>query len=468
VALAEFFAPWCGHCKRLAPEYEKAATALKQEDLPVALIKVDCTVNTETCSKHGVSGYPTLKIFRNGKDSEYKGPRKTDGIVSYMKKQVGPAAKIVHTEAELQALLKKDPNVQYVVAGFFQSAAASQLQTSFSMLSNSYRDDYVFAKITDHPELNAKYSVDEEGEGLVVFLFGEAKKYEGSSRRSDVEDFIKENSTPLIGVMNSENGEVYSKKRLPIGKVFMKVEIASVGSKHLKYYTNRLAKIAEEYKGQIQLVLADKTSLKSEAEHFNIQDDEFAFVISDSVKNTAHRYDAPDEAKIGKFDPAGYKEFVEEFLKGDAPKYVKSQRAPKNHGSVTTVVGTTFEDIVLDDEKDVMIEFYAPWCGHCKSLEPKYKEVGDKFKGNDNVVIAKMDATANDWDRSTFEVKGYPTIFFKPAGKKASLYEGPREITDILNYIKKKGKYAKKNGKKNDDDEEEVVEKKSKKKTKKE
>ena len=49
-----------------------------------------------------------------------------------------------------------------------------------------------------------------------------------------------------------------------------------------------------------------------------------------------------------------------------------------------------------DAERDVLIEFYAPWCGHCKSLAPKYDELGEKLTGEDSVVIAKMDATAND------------------------------------------------------------------------
>lgn len=44
------------------------------------------------------------------------------------------------------------------------------------------------------------------------------------------------------------------------------------------------------------------------------------------------------------------------------------------------LVAENFDSIVNDDSKDVLIEFYAPWCGHCKNLEPKYKELGEKVR----------------------------------------------------------------------------------------
>jgi len=67
----------CGHCKKLKPEYAKAAELIKYNDPPVVLAKVDCTeAGKETCNKYSVTGYPTLKIFRNGDLSqEYNGPR---------------------------------------------------------------------------------------------------------------------------------------------------------------------------------------------------------------------------------------------------------------------------------------------------------------------------------------------------------------------------------------------------------
>ncbi|XP_077971936.1 protein disulfide-isomerase A3-like isoform X2 [Styela clava] len=82
IALVEFFAPWCGHCKRLAPKYEKAATALKSDKSSAVLIKVNCVANKEVCREYKVGGYPTLRIFHRGEMvAPYRGRRLAGGLV---------------------------------------------------------------------------------------------------------------------------------------------------------------------------------------------------------------------------------------------------------------------------------------------------------------------------------------------------------------------------------------------------
>merc|ERR1719409_281604 len=78
--LVEFFAPWCGHCRRIAPEYEKAAGILKGR---VPLAMVDATVETVLADQYKIEGYPTFYFFRHGVPEEYTGGRDSDGFVQW-------------------------------------------------------------------------------------------------------------------------------------------------------------------------------------------------------------------------------------------------------------------------------------------------------------------------------------------------------------------------------------------------
>jgi len=95
----------------------------------------------------------------------------------------------------------------------------------------------------------------------------------------------------------------------------------------------------------------------------------------------------------------------------------------------------------MDPTKDVLFEMYAPWCGHCKKLVPIYDELAKKVKdsGADNLVIAKMDATANDSPHPKYQAKGYPTLFFAKAGNKENPipYKGERDLKGFVNFLKK-------------------------------
>jgi len=79
--LLEFYAPWCGHCKRLAPVYEQVATALKGV---VHVGKVDCTLQKVVCSQYDISGYPTIYYKKDNQIYSYEGPRALEDFKKFV------------------------------------------------------------------------------------------------------------------------------------------------------------------------------------------------------------------------------------------------------------------------------------------------------------------------------------------------------------------------------------------------
>ena len=84
VWMVEFYAPWCGHCKNLEPEWAAAATEVKEQTKgKVKLAAVDATVNQVLASRYGIRGFPTIKIFQKGESPvDYDGGRRRSDIVS--------------------------------------------------------------------------------------------------------------------------------------------------------------------------------------------------------------------------------------------------------------------------------------------------------------------------------------------------------------------------------------------------
>lgn len=146
--LAEFYAPWCGHCQALEPKYEKAATELKDSRDDVFLAKVDCTENKQLCEDQGVQGFPTLKAFKGNTDTSkmYAGARETEALVEWMVKQTQPVVTIMDKDHVHDDFTKSH---KVVVVGYLDEKDTKSLET-FDKAAEQLSDLYIFAR-TSHP-----------------------------------------------------------------------------------------------------------------------------------------------------------------------------------------------------------------------------------------------------------------------------------------------------------------------------
>jgi len=108
--------------------------------------------------------------------------------------------------------------------------------------------------------------------------------------------------------------------------------------------------------------------------------------------------------------------------------------------AVITLTTANFASFVLDTTKDALVEFYAPWCGHCKTLAPIWEKLGKTYEGDDHVVIGKVDATLEPGLGKKYGVSGYPSIKFFPKADKSGdvKYEGARDEPSFIAFLTEK------------------------------
>ena len=271
--LVEFYAPWCGHCKSLAPEYAKAAGVLAEKDSPIKLAKVDATEESKLAEKFEVRGYPTLKFFRNGKPtgnifwrkfvksvysynifSEYNGGRTADTIVTWVEKKTGPPAVALDSVDAAKTFIEDN---DIAVVGFFADLE-SDAAKAFKEVAGS-NDDYKFGIATTGSDVATENKVD--AESIVLFKkFDEGRNdlTEGLTDTEAIGKFVAANALPLVVDFNHEtaqkifSGEIKSHLLMFLSK----------GSDEYAGYHATAAKIAKDFKGQLLFVAIGKFELQ--------------------------------------------------------------------------------------------------------------------------------------------------------------------------------------------------------------
>ncbi|XP_042031536.1 protein disulfide isomerase-like 5-2 [Salvia splendens] len=197
----DFYAPWCGHCKRLAPELDKAARVLAGLKPPVVVAKVDADKYRKLGSKHDVDGYPTLKVFIHGVPTEYFGPRKADLLVQHLTKFVAPDVTSLNSDSAIRDFIKEAGTNFPIFIGFGLN------ESSISEIAIKYKKKAWFSVAKDFSEdIMSFYDFDKEPALVAIHpAYNEKSISYGPFEEGFVEEYVKQSMIPLILPINQDS-----------------------------------------------------------------------------------------------------------------------------------------------------------------------------------------------------------------------------------------------------------------------
>lgn len=327
-----FYAPWCGHCRRLAPTWEQLAEMLNEDDGNVRIAKVDCTQDKQICSDQDVTGYPTLKFFKKGNSEgeKFRGTRDLPTLTSFINEQLREG----EGEPELET-----------------SSSSALIELTEETFANHVQ----------------------EGKHFVKFY------------------------APWCGHCQ---------------------QLAPVWQNVAKTY---------EFDSSLSIAKIDCTKHRTVCSQYEIM----AYPTLLWIENGE---------KIEKFQGSRTHDELVNYIK----KMLERQQGgtkddPENKSSVDELeielVAENFKDTIQSGI--TFIKFFAPWCGHCKTLAPVWNDLNRKYKTDSNIKIMKVDCTAQE-NRGLCNderIDGFPTIYLYKDGEMISEYHGDRSLEDLSDFI---------------------------------
>jgi protein disulfide-isomerase A1 len=261
--------------------------------------------------------------------------------------------------------------------------------------------------------------------------------YDGTPDVAQLSHFVDINSVPLVIDFSYDFAPLIFS-----GSVKNHVLLfASTKADNYNQIKGTLTKLATIYKGKLMFIVVDSDNeeLKTVSQFAGVTEAEVPTLRIVSLGDEMQKFKNADP----KLEEESIKLFIEQFLAGELKPDLLSEDVPEDwdHKPVKVLVGKNFNQVVNSDKK-TLVMFYAPWCGHCKKLEPLWEQLAEKYEDSKDVIIAKMDSTKNELEHS--KVKAFPTVklFMKgelKSNAKSKDYNGERTVDGIVKFIESDG-----------------------------
>ncbi|NXT39431.1 PDIA2 isomerase, partial [Pelecanoides urinatrix] len=482
--LVEFYAPWCGHCQRLAPAFAQAATELRNESSPARLGKVDATAQVALANEFGITSYPTLKLFRDGNRTHplaYTGRMDAKGIVRWMQRRASPSATLLQDTDTAAAFVSSQ---DLVVVGFFKVgwggrgpdlavavAVATHGVVPQDLESEAAQAFYeVAGEVVDLPFGVAEAAELFQAYGLSADTICLFKKFDEGrtdfpvdpARGLDVAELtrlLRIHSLELVMEFTNETSDQIFSAQIP-HHMLLFLNKSSSAQLALRDGFRAAAgtfrgKVRRCHGGdmrggrgaprqqcclsptQVLFVVVDVSGYGADVLPF------FGLTSADAptlrlVKMENNRkYQMDQDA----FSDTAIRTFIEAVLDGKVKPHLLSAEPPEDWDTrpVKVLVGKTFEQVAFDETKNVFVKFYAPWCSHCQAMAAAWEELGERYKDHEDIVIAELDSTANELENIT--INGFPTLHYFPAGpgRKMVEYKSARDVETFSKFLENGG-----------------------------
>merc|ERR1719278_1663893 len=246
--------------------------------------------------------------------------------------------------------------------------------------------------------------------------------YSGKPEVAELSEFVHTNSIPLVMDFSYDFAPIIFGGSIKNHVLLF----ASTKADNYAEIKNTLTKLAKIFKGKLMFIVVDTeiTELKQIVDFFKVPETEHPALRIVTLGEYMQRFKSQDLV----LDEENIKVFIEKYLGGELKPELLSEDIPEDwdHKAVNST------------EKNTLVMFYAPWCGHCKKLEPLWEELAEKYKESVDVVIAKMDATKNELEH--IRIRAFPTVkLFLNQVDHAKDYNGERTVDGLVRFIESKG-----------------------------